>query len=495
MTNLPSSLYTSEQVRELDQTAIEKFSIRGYTLMQRAGEFAFKILRERWPEAEKVLILAGTGNNGGDGYVVARLAFEAGLEVDVFQVGLATKITGDAKAALEDYLYVGGHLELYEGEPLPAMEVIVDALFGTGLSNDVEELWAMAIQAINKHPANVLSLDIPSGLNANTGQALGIAVQADCTVSFVGLKQGLLTGQARDYCGELEFDGLRLPIDVYAAQKPAAHHITLAHYRALLKPRPRSGHKGKFGHVLVIGGQPGMAGAARMAGEAAARVGAGLVSVATHPEHASVIAASCPILMARGVNTAAELEPLLKRATVIIVGPGLGQSNWAKDLLSAAVKSELPLIVDADALNLLAGSNARRDNWILTPHPGEAARLLGKNSSSNIEINRYGAATELQSCYGGICILKGAGTLICSEDRTAVCSQGNPGMATGGMGDVLSGVIAGLAAQQIPLRSAAELGVCVHAVAGDKAAASGERGMLAIDLLEHLRTVVNPGNT
>jgi hydroxyethylthiazole kinase-like uncharacterized protein yjeF len=488
---LPTNLYRAAQVRELDRRAIEVFDILGYTLMQRAGSAAFAELRTKWPEAKAVLVLAGTGNNGGDGFVVARLASLNGLTVQVIQMGDPARIRGDALQARDDYLEAEGEIQQYNGAPLPSAEVIVDALLGTGLEREVSGPWQSVIEAVNRHPAPVLAVDIPSGLHSDTGMPLGETIRAQCTVSFIGLKQGQFTGKAMDYCGELVFNDLQVPQDVYNGQAPSAQILKLEHDNGFLTPRLPSSHKGQFGHVLVVGGGRGMSGAPRMAGEAAARIGAGLVSVVTHSTHASVLNLTCPVLMVHAVDTGAELQPLLTRASVIAIGPGLGQSAWSQTLLDTVIDADKPLVVDADALNMLAKKPLSRDDWVLTPHPGEAARMLGI-STREVQQDRYSAAAALHSRYGGICVLKGAGTLVQSEDRTGVCRAGNPGMSTGGMGDVLTGIIAGLLAQGLNPLAAAELGVCLHARAGDAASVDGERGMLAIDLLTHLRHLVNP---
>lgn len=254
-----------------------------------------------------------------------------------------------------------------------------------------------------------------------------------------------------------------------------------------LKPRPRDAHKGLFGHVLVVGGNIGMSGAVRLAGEAALRVGAGLVSIATRIEHASILNSERPELMCHGISNASDLTNLIQKATVIVIGPGLGQTEWSKNLLQTCLESTLPLIVDADALNLL--SLQLRDNWILTPHPGEAARLSNW-TISDVQKDRPKAIQMLQERLGGVCVLKGANTLVLGTTLTS-CPYGNPGMASGGMGDLLSGVIGGLVAQGLSLEQAAQLGVCVHACAGDQAAQDGERGLIATDLLPHIRRLIN----
>ena len=382
---------------------------------------------------------------------------------------------------------------------VPTEGVIVDALLGTGLSGDVRASFAEAIAAINATELPVLAIDIPSGLCSDSGRVLGTAVQAVATISFIGLKRGLFTGAAIDHCGVVEFAGLDVPEAVYQRVSATSKRLDLDSIREHLPRRSRNAHKGLYGHVLVIGGDRGMAGAALMAAQAAGRVGAGLVSCATQPDHVAAFVARAPEIMAHGVRSQAELEPLLERASVIVLGPGLGRSPWSEQLFERVWRhlqqSNIPAVIDADALNLLAdGSIVSAPNysrWVLTPHPGEAARLLGI-TNDEIQRDRFAAATALQQRYGGVTVLKGAGTLVASDDSIGIASFGNPGMASGGMGDVLSGVIGGLLAQHLSVKSAAEVGVCIHGRAGDIAAEQGERGLLATDLLPHLRELANP---
>lgn len=258
-----------------------------------------------------------------------------------------------------------------------------------------------------------------------------------------------------------------------------------------LSPRPKNSHKGDFGHVLVVGGDYGMAGSCRLAGEAALRSGAGLVSVATRPEHAYAIAGACPELMCHGVVKAADLDHLLERASMVVLGSGLGQGVWGKALFNHVLQTELPLIIDADGLNILATQPQKKSNWILTPHPGEAGRLLDC-SSAEIQQDRPASIQKLQTQYDGVVVLKGSGTLVLGPSLTLeTCRADNPVMATAGMGDVLTGVIAGLVAQKLPLERAAFLGVCVHAAAGDKAAYGYERGLMARDLMPYIQEGVS----
>lgn len=489
--DLPEELYRADQVRELDRIAIEDFGIPGLTLMESAGLAAYSLLREKWPEVQDITVVCGTGNNGGDGFVVARLALQDGIAVRVLQLGDPDKLAVDARHNADEFLALGGEVLPFESVP-EQTEVIVDGVFGTGLEREVTGIWAEALDAINEHWAPVLALDIPSGLHSDRGKVLGHAVKADATISFIGLKQGLFTGDGPEQCGELCFADLGVPSGIYSRLQPSASRVNWSSMYDHLSPRRRTAHKGDFGHLLVIGGAPGFSGAVRMAAEAAARCGAGLVSVATSPEHAEQLNLTRPELMCHAVAGPNQLLRLLKRASVVAIGPGIGTSKWASLLLGCVLESRLPLVLDADALNLLAYDPIQRDNWVLTPHPGEAARLLGC-SVAKIQTDRFQSVRRLQLKYGGVVVLKGAGTLIQSgQDRaTSLCTEGNPGMATGGMGDVLTGVIASLLAQGHDLELAAVMGVCLHANAADIAAKDGERGLLAGDLMPVIRTLVN----
>ncbi len=497
--SLPKKLYTAAQVRELDRIAIEEFSIPGITLMESAGGAAYQLMRSKWPDAKTILILCGPGNNGGDGYILARLAKEDGLAVKLQLIGDHTKLAGDALLAAERCIASGLKSMAYSKEDLSKADVIVDALLGTGLDRDVLGQWQEVINAINSSNTPVLSVDIPSGLNADTGQVMGCAVNADATISFIGLKQGLFTGQGVEYAGDVHLNNLDVPDEIGTKVNSMTEQITLDDLQSFLMPRSKSSHKGSFGHVLVVGGEYGFAGAARLCAEAAARTGAGLISLATHASHAGYITMSVPEVMAHATESSTELLPLLEKANVVAIGPGLGQSNWGMSLFSKVLESDLPLVVDADALNLLAQDPVTSDRWVLSPHPGEAARLLNCDSHT-IQSDRIAAAKEIQKKFGGITVLKGSGTVIVDDrkdggQKVSICSAGNPGMASGGMGDVLTGVIAGLIAQRISLGldigDAARLGVCLHASAGDNAATDGERGMLASDLMPWIRKLLN----
>jgi NAD(P)H-hydrate epimerase len=301
----------------------------------------------------------------------------------------------------------------------------------------------------------------------------------------------MYTADAPDYCGEIYCCSLQL--DVCMNQlTPAALLLSPDRLALPLAPRKKNSHKGRFGHVLIIGGGPGMPGALSLAAKAAMRTGAGSVTMATWPLHAGQALSLIPEAMISGIKTAKELMPLLDKATVCVIGPGLGESDWAIDLFSAAITSQLPMVIDASALRLLAQNPQVDDNWILTPHPGEAAQLLSCTTEL-IQKDRYQAAEYIQKKYGGVVVLKGIGTLIQTlEKNTFVCPRGNPGMASAGMGDVLSGIIAGLCAQGYSLSHAAQCGVWAHALAGDTVAKRlGGAGLLASDLLDVLPHILN----
>jgi len=492
MSSLPAEIYSVSAVREIDRAAIEDHGISGYTLMTRAGEAAVREACARFPDARRWQVVCGAGNNAGDGYVVARLAARSGIVVSVAALVDPERLAGDAATAHADFAAEGGVVTAFDGELDPDADLIVDALLGSGLERDVADQFAVAVAAINAHPAKVLALDIPTGLHGDSGEILGCAVKAELTVTFVGLKAGLFINNGPDVCGAISFAGLDIPDAVRSTRAASYRRIDHSLLTRSLPRRQRTAHKGDFGHVVVVGGGPGMPGAARLCGEAALRTGAGRVSIATDAAHAAMIVASRPELMSHPITTVIDLEPLLEKADVVAFGPGLGRSGWAESLFGALCADQRPAVWDADALNWLAARPGSADRRILTPHPGEAATLLGMSATA-VQADRRAALAGLQAKFGGVAVLKGAGSLISSASGVPwLCTAGNPGMAAAGMGDVLTGIIAGLLAQGLPLEDAAVVGVEVHARAGDLAAAAGERGLIATDLLAALRRVVNP---
>ena len=495
MSSFPLTIHSAEQVRALDRFAINSLGIPGYTLMCRAGEAALGALKHEWPRARRVTVLCGPGNNGGDGYVLARLAHDAGLDARVIAVASTADLRGDALRAFQDYSDAGGSTLRWDSAHLSDADVIVDAILGTGLSRPVNDDLFAVISTLNSSGIPILSIDIPSGLHADSGAVLGNAIHADATVTFIGLKLGFYLGEGPNHVGHLMFNSLALPGEAFSQAMPSAIRIDAAQIEHALPPRVRTSHKGMNGDVLIVGGGLGMAGAARLAGEAALRCGAGRVTVATHPQNVAAIVAGRPELMCRGIESAEALHSLMERADVFAIGPGLGQDEWAVEMWNAAASVDLPAVLDADALNLLARNPRvwKGRQRVLTPHPGEASRLLN-SSTEAVQSDRLAAAQALSERYEGVSILKGACTIVTAQGRVpAICDRGNPGMASPGMGDVLTGIVAGLLAQLEDVWLAAQVGVWVHASAGDKAAAKrGERGLIASDLFEYLGSCVNP---
>ncbi len=490
-------LFTAAQSRALDRLAIERHAIPGIVLMKRAGRAAWAVLQRRWPTGDAITVVCGRGNNAGDGYIVAGCAMSNGVPVQLIQLGRASALNGDAASARDWAVGLGLAIDEVASDA-PVFEikgaVIVDALLGTGATGDVRPGFARAIEKMHAAEVPVLALDIPSGLCADSGRVLGCAVRADVTVTFIGVKRGLVTGSGPDYTGDIVLDTLGVPgachdeIGGIAALQWSAQ-------RHLIPQRAATAYKHQAGHALIVGGDSGMGGAVAMAAEAALRVGAGLVSVVTRPEHVGAVLARRPEIMVKGIDDAHSIDALIDRADVIAIGPGLGRDDWGRALLERVLRAGKALVVDADGLHLLAVQRAREGSFppmVLTPHVAEAATLLGI-SVAQVQQDRFAAAAALAArSSNGAAVLKGAGSIVSSENRVGVCLHGNPGMATAGMGDVLTGVIAGLLAQGLDPMDAAAAGACLHSFAADRVAdRSGRIGLLATDLLPELRTILN----
>lgn len=519
-----SKLFTAKECQALDRIAIEQFGIPSYELMCRAGQAAMDLLRTRWKRANNVLILCGTGNNGGDGLVLARLLKNIGIGVDVWVLGEQDKLKGDARKAYDDAQKSGVSIlfcvnvdEEKIRSSLGLCAVVVDALLGTGTQGELRENLLSLVKLVNESERPVFALDNPTGLCVDTGSVLGDAIKADMTLTFIAQKPGLLTGQAADYVGDLHCATLGLDQAVFDAlvakenankteqssiQKQNLESFCFKDVKHLLMSRKKTSHKGDFGHVLLVGGDLGMGGAIALAGMAALRVGAGLVSVACHPENAALVTSLQAELMCRGIKQKSDLDALIKKASVIVMGPGLGQSTWSQMIFSKIIEEKKLRVLDADALNWLANNHHYSEQWVLTPHTGEAGRLLACSREA-INKHRFAASADIQKQYGGVCVLKGAGTVVCAQvcssnlQTCGVCLDGNSGMASGGMGDVLTGILAGLIAQfdkDLSLEQITRLGVSLHSHAADCIAkVKGGRGMLASDLIPQLQDLVNEG--
>ncbi|PSF06030.1 bifunctional ADP-dependent NAD(P)H-hydrate dehydratase/NAD(P)H-hydrate epimerase [Marinobacter fuscus] len=491
--SLTEPLYSADSVRAMDRYLIDRKGVDGFELMQSAASAAFRQLMSVWPGQPSLLVFCGAGNNGGDGYLIAASARRHGLKAVCVAVAPAEKLAGDALLAYNKACADGvtlldlRQLSEDETEQLAAgADVLVDAMLGTGFAGSPREPFASAIRLLNRSGKPVLAVDVPSGLDATTGAAIGEVVRADITVTFIGAKLGLYTGAGAGVCGRVIFEPL---VDTATAQasgeQALAELCRWQQYRSRLPRRAPDAHKGDFGHVLVVAGDHGFGGAGILAAEAASRAGAGLVSLATRPEYVTAALARCPSVMVRGVTHGSELPALLLKADVVVCGPGLGQSSWGHQMLQQVVESGKPRVLDADALNIMAGrAPAPSRHHVLTPHPGEAARLLGC-TVQEVEANRLAAATSLQKQWRGIVLLKGAGTVIAAESSLPrIIPGGNPGMATGGMGDVLSGILGALLAQVTVPESAVTLAASLHLAAANAAVKTqGYMGLLPTDVI------------
>ncbi len=461
-----------------------------YALMQAAGQRVFQAIRARWPEQRSMTVCCGPGNNGGDGWVVARLALEAGWRVQALVTRSPADLTGAAKQAYQDYLkQPSAQQAMLWADQVIEGEVVVDALLGTGLSAAVTGQMASLIEGIHQSARPIVSVDLPSGLLADTGQALGAVVQADLTVTFIGLKRGLFTGRAGRYVGLLVFADLNLPEAVYASQPPDAELLSIHSCQRALPKRVPDQHKGHSGRVLVVGGDHGMLGAPILAGLAALQAGAGWVELMGRQALINGALAASPALMAHCDEDLEALSKRIQAADVVALGPGLGVSAWSRPRYETALSEAKCLVLDADGLNALAEAPIVRSNWILTPHPGEAARLLDTDVES-IEKDRFHAVRCLADKYQAVVVLKGWGTLIAEPSgRVSLCDRGTPAMASAGMGDALTGVVASLWGQGMAAIEAARYGVLIHALAGERAA-HGKRQITAPQLIDHISEVM-----
>jgi len=537
MEDLPDNLYCVDSVVQLEQAAIKHHGIPAYDLMNRAGAAVFDIIRDRYPLNKKILVLCGAGNNAGDGYVVARLVRQAGFSVRVITLVDPSTLKNEASLAYQDWSHqFDNEQELSAVTAIAAndesadkeyfswiddAEIIVDAILGTGIKRDVSAQWAAWIARVNVSARPVISIDIPSGLFADTGGIAGTAIQATITVCFIGLKQGMFTAMGNDVCGEIVFHDLGLPDAVYQGIKADVRLIKAVNY-SLLPKRRASSHKGRFGHVLIAGGNQGMPGAVILAARAALRTGAGLVTVVTIPQHLAAISAAVPEAMIKTcvIDQSEDAsiadthiddlfaEPFVDHISHVAIGMGLGQDEWSLRLLQHCMRLNRPMLIDADALNLLAAENLSTINLsdipslVITPHPGEAGRLLSNSelfTATGVQKDRFSAIKKLHQlfaeCESCTVILKGSGTLIFDGQTMKVCRLGNAAMAAPGMGDVLSGIVIALMAQHITTTGnttsdMAELAVCLHACAADRVSEGKTRGMLASDIVETLAVVM-----
>lgn len=484
--------YNAQQSKQLDHLA--QAHIPGILLMKRAAMFAYKTLNHLAPKAKHLLIIAGTGNNGGDGLMLAQYAMIDGFEVEIVLLGNASQIQGDAFSVWQECQAMGLSASPLTETALAKADIIIDAVFGIGLNKPVTSELAQQFQQINAAQKPVLAIDIPSGLSADTGEILGVAIQASYTCTFITHKPGLYTAQGTDTAGKIYFSDLFLPPRLFKDQPFIAQNHALNHWLKKRPPLKSAAHKGSQGTLLLIGGNRNMMGAIQLAGMAALNSGAGLVKILTKLEHCLAITQAQPELMVYDADAPHQLAPLLESSKAIAIGPGLGQDEWAQQLWQQMIPLDIAKVVDADALNLLAKSPQKRHDWVLTPHPGEAARLLNTTTQS-IQSNRFQAIRQLQEKYGGVIVLKGNGTLIYDGQQLELCTAGNAGMAVGGMGDVLTGALASFIGQGLNLFDAACLAVSCHAHSGDLLAnQKSQAGILPTDVIETLSQLLKYGD-
>jgi ADP-dependent NAD(P)H-hydrate dehydratase / NAD(P)H-hydrate epimerase len=506
----------SSQMREADRRTIEEIGIPSIVLMENAGrqvvaaiEASFEDLAER-----HVAVLCGRGNNGGDGFVVARTLLHRGIDVSVFVLGVVAEIRGDARINLEILGRLGlTVVEIADGQTwelhfseISSCDLIVDALFGTGLRTPLQGMLETVVADINGSGIPVIAVDLPSGMSADTADLIGDAIEAAVTVTLGAPKLPLVLPPAEMQAGDIIIADIGIPDDVFdTVDGPRIELLTRAQMRPLVQPRPLDSHKGDYGHVLVIAGAQGRSGAAHLTAMGALRSGAGLVTIATPAWCQAVLAAMAPEYMTEALGAAedggiplTDLERLLDRAhDVIAVGPGLGTAPSTVRFVHALVeRAGVPLVLDADALNAfaaepdrLAGSEGR--NVIITPHPGEFARLAGV-TTADVQAHRLDLARSFATSHRVYVVLKGHRTIIATPDeRVFINPTGNAGMASGGMGDVLTGIVAGWLGHLLDAEVACKLGVFLHGAAGDLAeAAEGEVALTASDVLAHLGDAV-----
>ena len=503
---------TAAEMRQIDQDTIEGIGIPGIVLMETAGSAIVRAIEQHYPNCQRIGIFAGKGNNGGDGIVIARQLAHIGRDVRLFLVSPSDSFTGEAQTNLQIAKNLGLPIEeVLDGKEGwkdwgANCELLVDAIFGTGLRGAVRDPIATVINAINRLPTPILSVDLPSGLDADTGHPLGTCVRADRTVTIGLPKRGLLMHPGAELAGKLEVVDIGFPEQVVDAQNIKVNWTTAAHAAQWMPPRPPSSHKGSYGRVLVVAGSTGMTGAAALASEAALRAGAGLVTLAT-PKHLNpilegllpeVMTLPLPETDAGSLSVSATstiLEFAVKTKSILAIGPGLSQHPETVSFVHQLIREnreqrlDLRMVIDADGLNALSQVRETisllNSDAVLTPHPGEMARLTS-TSVPVLEKDRISTAQQFASKYGVTLVFKGAPTVTSTSNGNLwVNSTGNPGMATGGMGDVLTGIIAGLMAQGIPSESAAALGVYLHGLAGDIVAERfGRHGLIASDVLK-----------
>jgi NAD(P)H-hydrate epimerase len=497
----------ASEVRAAELAYCQQQGIESYELMQSAGNSLWEFIQQFYPQASNFLVITGPGNNAGDGFEIARLLKLAGHQVRLRFVSKSQNsddyvnaIAGDAKIALTKLQQAKISIEAFQAEHGISCDLVIDGILGSGIKPPARAEFVAAIAAINAANQAVLSIDIPSGLDADCGSEVGVAIRAQATLSFVGLKPGLVTAEGKQCCGKLYLDELAVEIDssnLKQQRQLVSLKSEIAKCDQAVLTRKVNSHKGSHGRTLVIGGNHGMGGAALLAATSAYRCGSGAVMMITRSENIPASLEQHPEIMAIGSDDIADIESIeialksFESASSIVIGPGLGNDQWAKFWLQEALSRDLPTVVDADGLRLAKQLGFSLSGSIITPHPGEAKALLD-DDSEDLQRDRYDTAIKLQGVTDAYVVLKGAGTLIIDPElNIKVCRYGNAGMATAGMGDVLAGIIGSLLSQGFSKQQAAIIGTLMHSLSGDRAADQTPIGLMASDLFGYIRTIRN----
>jgi len=493
---LSKKIFSTQKISSIERSAVAGKIGNDLSFMKKAARFSWHEIRKKYPNTKKWLILCGIGNNAGDGMALASIALKNNFDVKIYYffpektfTGCAAVVHNELKClAPQNTLEIIDYLD--EGI-LNDSDLIIDAIFGIGINRPIDNSKIPKINLINNQDAAIVSLDIPSGVHPDSGQIMGAAIRASMTITFISHKLCFYFGEGKDLSGDIKCSHLNISQKYFSGLTEDMRIINKSYTQKKLLKRKSDTHKGDYGHVLIVGGGPGMHGAALLSGESSLRGGAGKVTIFMHESHRSLINKARPELMFIFSNEGINIQSILSKVDVVAIGPGLGLDHWARSVFKYVNLSNKPLVVDADALNILSEKNLKREDWVLTPHPGEAATLMGK-SPLEIQENRFLYHKKLIDSYGGTIVLKGYNTLIGNKDYvTNICTQGNPGMASAGMGDVLTGLIAAMISQGMDHFEAASVGVEVHARAGDLAARGGERGLIAGDVINEIRGCVN----
>ncbi len=477
-------LYTPETVYQLDKAAVVKDGYSEIELMGRAGECVWQAITQRWPQLSRITVFAGSGNNGGDAFVVALCARRQRVEVQLLVQGDLSRQSPTAQHYRELWEQGGGECEAWQEQEIDG-DLIVDGLLGIGLQRELDTHWQKLVTRINQSKVPCVAIDIPSGLNGWSGMPQPVAIEAQLTVTFIGAKTGQFLADGPDYCGELLFEDLGVSTRVHAAATAALEVIESCR---LPVARKRNSHKNHYGHLLVVGGDQGMSGAVALASLAALRSGAGLVTALVHPDCRANLA-GFPEIMVLGWDA---LEAKLAEASVIVVGPGMGRGEAAQECQRILAAATQPMVIDASALESGFLKSLTSKDLVITPHPGEAAALL-QTSTSEIQGDRLDSCARLVDTFSATTVLKGSGTLVAQPGTSpmAINTRGHAGMASAGMGDVLSGIIAAYLGQGLTPFEAARTAVYVHALCAERYCAQNDQsGLIASDVIDAIPAVV-----